>query len=81
MICVDNYRLMHGRDGYRDPERRVLSIWGWSTGGATGHRPPGGPEWLATGQGMGYGMLQDANSFNYVESAVLARFSLRDANA
>jgi ABC-type nitrate/sulfonate/bicarbonate transport system permease component len=61
-------------------------------------------EWLATGQGMGYGMLQDANSFNYVdiwasvalltgvsvllyniiailESAVLARFSLRDANA
>ena len=61
-------------------------------------------EWLATGQGMGYGMLQDANSFNYVdiwasvalltgvsvllynviaiaESAVLARFSMRDANA
>ena len=61
-------------------------------------------EWLATGQGMGYGMLQDANSFNYVdiwasvalltgvsvllynviailESAVLTRFSLRDANA
>ncbi len=60
-------------------------------------------EWLATGQGMGYGMLQDANSFNYVdiwasvalltgvsvilynltaigESAVLARFSLREAN-
>ena len=60
-------------------------------------------EWLATGQGMGYGMLQDANSFNYVdiwasvalltgvsvvlynliavaESAVLTRFSLRDAS-
>jgi ABC-type nitrate/sulfonate/bicarbonate transport system permease component len=59
-------------------------------------------EWLATGQGMGYGMLQDANSFNYVdiwasvalltgacvllynlitiaESAVLARYSLREA--
>jgi ABC-type nitrate/sulfonate/bicarbonate transport system permease component len=59
-------------------------------------------EWLATGQGLGYGMLQDANSFNYVdiwasaalltgvsvilynlvaiaESAVLSRFSLRDA--
>jgi len=58
-------------------------------------------EWLATGQGMGYGMLQDANSFNYVdiwasvalltgvsvllynliaiaESAVLARYSLRE---
>lgn len=61
-------------------------------------------EWLATGVGMGYGMLQDANTFNYVdiwasaalltgvsvllyniiaimESAVLARFSLRDARA
>ena len=60
-------------------------------------------EWLATGQGLGYGMLQDANSFDYVdiwasaalltavsvvlynviamaESAVLARFSLRDAS-
>lgn len=24
-------------------------------------------EWLATGVGMGYGMLQDANSFNYVD--------------
>jgi ABC-type nitrate/sulfonate/bicarbonate transport system permease component len=61
-------------------------------------------EWLATGKGMGYGMLQDANAFNYVdiwasvalltgvsvllynliavaESAVLARFSLRDPSA
>ena len=61
-------------------------------------------EWLATGQGMGYGRLQDANSFNHVdiwasaalltgvsvllynmiaiaETAVLARFSLREANA
>ena len=28
-------------------------------------------EWLATGQGMGYGMLQDANAW----------FSLRDASA
>jgi ABC-type nitrate/sulfonate/bicarbonate transport system permease component len=24
-------------------------------------------EWLATGQGLGYGMLQDANSFDYVD--------------
>jgi ABC-type nitrate/sulfonate/bicarbonate transport system permease component len=24
-------------------------------------------EWLATGEGLGYGMLQDANSFNYVD--------------
>jgi hypothetical protein len=31
MICVDNYRMAHGRDGYTDPARRVLSIWGWST--------------------------------------------------
>jgi hypothetical protein len=31
MICVDNYRLTHGRDGYADPNRVMLSIWGWST--------------------------------------------------
>jgi hypothetical protein len=31
LICVDNYRLTHGRDGYRDPERVMLSIWGWSS--------------------------------------------------
>jgi len=30
LICVDNYRLTHGRDGYSDPERVMLSIWGWS---------------------------------------------------
>ena len=39
-------------------------------------------EWLATGQGMGYGMRQDANSFDYADIwAPAARFSLRDANA
>jgi ABC-type nitrate/sulfonate/bicarbonate transport system permease component len=61
-------------------------------------------EWPTTGQGMGYGMRRDANSFSYVdirasvalltgvsvllcnviailESAALARFSLRDADA
>ena len=32
MICIDNYRLLHGRDGYTDPARRLCSIWGWSTG-------------------------------------------------
>jgi hypothetical protein len=32
MICVDNYRVTHGRDGYRDPDRVMLSIWGWSSG-------------------------------------------------
>ncbi len=31
LICVDNYRLFHGRDGYRDPDRLMLSIWGWSS--------------------------------------------------
>jgi hypothetical protein len=31
MICVDNYRVLHGRDGYNDPLRKVCSIWGWST--------------------------------------------------
>lgn len=31
MICVDNYRVLHGRDGHSDPNRRVCSIWGWST--------------------------------------------------
>jgi hypothetical protein len=31
MICVDNYRVTHGRDGYSDPEREMLSIWGWSS--------------------------------------------------
>ncbi|HEY5833052.1 TauD/TfdA family dioxygenase [Streptomyces sp.] len=31
MICIDNYRILHGRDGYDDPARRVCSIWGWST--------------------------------------------------
>jgi ABC-type nitrate/sulfonate/bicarbonate transport system permease component len=61
-------------------------------------------EWLATGKGLGYAMLQDANSFDYghlwasvalltgvsvllynaiavAESAVLARFALRDRGA
>jgi hypothetical protein len=31
MACVDNYRVFHGRHGYTDPARRLLSIWGWST--------------------------------------------------
>jgi Taurine catabolism dioxygenase TauD, TfdA family len=30
MICVDNYRLTHGRDAFSDPDRVMLSIWGWS---------------------------------------------------
>ena len=31
MICVDNYRMLHGRDAYVDVERKVVSIWGWTT--------------------------------------------------
>ncbi|MFE4500722.1 TauD/TfdA family dioxygenase [Rhodococcus sp. NPDC056743] len=31
MICIDNYRVLHGRDGYTDPNRELYSIWGWST--------------------------------------------------
>jgi hypothetical protein len=31
MICIDNYRMLHGRDSFTDPARKVLSIWGWST--------------------------------------------------
>src|ERR1700761_736112 len=30
LICVDNYQVTHGRDGYSDPGRVLLSIWGWS---------------------------------------------------
>jgi Taurine catabolism dioxygenase TauD, TfdA family len=35
MICVDNYRVTHGRDGFRDPGRVMLSIWGWSSAAVT----------------------------------------------
>ena len=31
MICIDNYRMFHGRDGYVDPERTLHSIWAWTT--------------------------------------------------
>jgi Taurine catabolism dioxygenase TauD, TfdA family len=31
LICVDNYQVTHGRDGFRDPDRVMLSIWGWSS--------------------------------------------------
>jgi hypothetical protein len=40
LICVDNYRVAHGRDGYRDAGRVMLSIWGWS---ATAIAVPEGP--------------------------------------
>jgi len=31
MVCIDNYRLLHGRDAFVEPERKVVSIWGWTT--------------------------------------------------
>ncbi|MFG2981717.1 TauD/TfdA family dioxygenase [Streptomyces sp. NPDC048258] len=31
MLCIDNYRMLHGRDAHSDPKRRLCSIWGWST--------------------------------------------------
>lgn len=34
MICVDNYRVTHGRDAFSDPGRVMLSIWGWSSAAA-----------------------------------------------
>ncbi len=30
MICIDNYRMFHGRDGYVDPARTLHSIWAWT---------------------------------------------------
>jgi hypothetical protein len=30
LICVDNYRMAHGQNGYSDPAQWMLSIWGWS---------------------------------------------------
>ena len=30
MICIDNYRVFHGRDGYVDPARKLHSIWAWT---------------------------------------------------
>lgn len=31
MLCVDNYRMLHGRDAYRGTERKVVAIWAWTT--------------------------------------------------
>jgi alpha-ketoglutarate-dependent taurine dioxygenase len=31
LLCIDNYRMLHGRDGYQDRSRKVVSIWGWTT--------------------------------------------------
>ncbi|EOM78023.1 hypothetical protein DW322_20285 [Rhodococcus rhodnii] len=31
MLCIDNFRVLHGRDGYTDPDRAMSSIWAWTT--------------------------------------------------
>lgn len=31
LICIDNYRMFHGRDGYVDVDRTMVSIWAWTT--------------------------------------------------
>lgn len=30
MVCIDNYRVLHGREAYQDERRMVVSIWGWT---------------------------------------------------
>lgn len=31
LLCIDNYRVLHGRDPYAMDGRKVVSIWGWTT--------------------------------------------------
>jgi hypothetical protein len=31
MACIDNYRMLHGREAFQDEARMVVSIWGWTT--------------------------------------------------
>jgi len=30
-ICIDNYRMLHGRTGFNDVERQLWRIWAWTT--------------------------------------------------
>ena len=30
LACIDNYRMLHGREAYQDEARMVVSIWGWT---------------------------------------------------
>lgn len=30
-ICLDNYRMLHGRSGFDDTERTLWRIWAWTT--------------------------------------------------
>jgi alpha-ketoglutarate-dependent taurine dioxygenase len=31
VICLDNYRMLHGRTGFDDTERALWRIWAWTT--------------------------------------------------
>jgi alpha-ketoglutarate-dependent taurine dioxygenase len=31
VICLDNYRMLHGRTGFDDTERTLWRIWAWTT--------------------------------------------------
>jgi len=31
LLCIDNYRMLHGRNGYVQPSRSVSSIWAWTS--------------------------------------------------
>lgn len=31
MLCIDNYRMLHGRNGVVSEDRKVTSIWAWTT--------------------------------------------------
>jgi hypothetical protein len=43
---------------------RVARTWQASPKADTGPNSSDAAEWLGTGKGMGYGMLQDANAFH-----------------
>jgi len=29
-VCLDNYRMLHGRTGFDDPERMLWRVWAWT---------------------------------------------------
>ncbi|HTW08991.1 MAG TPA: TauD/TfdA family dioxygenase [Acidimicrobiales bacterium] len=31
MLCIDNYRMLHGRDAFDDEARMVHAMWAWTT--------------------------------------------------
>jgi alpha-ketoglutarate-dependent taurine dioxygenase len=32
-VCMDNFRMMHGREPYADPNRLLYRVWVWTTAG------------------------------------------------